>query len=137
MMSFGNDGKGSETADDVVLKVFFQAARRMRVLRAERFRQRRQDDQAIDDDALADGVVAGVGDRSAGIVVAITGDIDDAPLRLEGRALELVHGEVDGAADRGAPGERSWRLDQPVTEAARSRAVPYQCPLDHDIVHAY
>src|SRR6266853_610696 len=99
MMSFGDDGRGSETAGDVV--------------------------------------VAGLGDRSTRIVVAITGDIDDAPLRPEGRALELVHGEVDGAADRGAPGERSWRLDQPVTEAARSRAVPDQCPLDHDIVHAY
>src|SRR6266849_9078275 len=126
MMSFGNDGKGSETADDVVLKVFFQAARRMRVLRAERFRQRRQDDQAIDGDALADGLVAGVGDRSAGIVVAVTGDVDDPPLRPEGRALELAHGEVDGAGDRGAPGERSWRLDQPVTEAARGVAVAEQ-----------
>src|SRR5216683_1423060 len=117
-MSFGNDGKCSETADDVVLTVFFQAARRVRVLRAERFRQRRQDDQAIDGDA-------------------VTGDVDDPPLRPEGRALELAHGEVDGAGDRGAPGERSWRLDQPVTEAARGVAVPDQCPVDHDIVHAY
>src|SRR5258708_14278211 len=124
MMAFGNDGKCPETADDVVLKVFFQAARRMRVLRAERFRQRGQDDQAIDGDALADGVVAGVGDRATGIVVAVAGDVDDPPLRPEARALELAHGEIDGAADRGAPGKRSWRIDQPVTEAARGVAVP-------------
>src|SRR5712672_754699 len=112
MMSFGNDGECPETADDVVLKVFFQTARRMRVLRPERFRQRRQDDQAVDGDTLGDGLVAGVGDGATGIVVAVAGDVDDTPLRLERRTLELVHGEVDGAADRGAPGERSWRLDQ-------------------------
>src|SRR4029077_10067663 len=123
MMPFGNDGKRPETADDVVLEVFLQAARRMGVFRAERFRQGRQDDQTVDDDTLGDGLVAGVGDRAAGIVVAVTGDIDDAPLRPEGRALELAHREVDGARDRGAADERSWRLDQPVTEAAGGFAV--------------
>src|SRR5260370_38306760 len=107
MMPFGNDGECPETADDVVLKVFFQAARRMRVLRPERFRQRRQDDQAIDGDSLGNGLVAGVGDRATGIVVAVAGAVDDTALRLERRTLELVHGEGDASPDRGAPGERS------------------------------
>src|SRR5260370_23925226 len=106
-MSLGKEGKCPEPADDVVLKVFFQAARRMRVLRAERFPERRQDDQTIDGDTLADGVVASVGDRATGVIVAIAGDIDDTPIRLERRVLELSHGKVDGAADRGADGERS------------------------------
>ena len=39
LMSFGNDGEGPEAADDVVLEVFLQAARRIGVLRAERFRR--------------------------------------------------------------------------------------------------
>src|SRR5437762_7668835 len=123
MMSLGDDGERPETADDVVLEVFLQAARRMGVLRPERLRQRRQDDQAVDDDALGDGLVAGVGDQAAGIVVAVAGNVDDMPLRLERRALQLAYGEVDGAADRGAAGERSRRLDQPVAEGARRLAV--------------
>src|SRR5260370_38343498 len=97
-MSFGNDSERPETADDVVLKVFLQAALRMRVLRAERFRQRRQDDQPIGGDTLAEGIVAGVGDRAAGIVVAVAQAINNTPIRLERRAPALGHQKSHRAA---------------------------------------
>ena len=85
-VAFGDDGEGPEAADDVVLEVFLQAARRIGVLGAERFGKRRQDDQGVDGDALGQRLVAGIGDRPAGIVVAVARDVDDAPLRLEGRS---------------------------------------------------
>src|SRR5690606_18248032 len=58
---------------------------------------RLQDDrQSIDDNTVVDRPIAGGFHRTAGVVGAVTGNIDDAALASEALGPELVRREVDG-----------------------------------------
>src|SRR6266436_1940750 len=66
LIVLGSDHECAGTADDVVGIVSIE------------HRLDREDRQAIDADAGADGIVTGEGDQSAAIVGTVTGNVDDA-----------------------------------------------------------
>ena len=70
-------------ADDVVLVVFLEPAGRVGVLGVPGHRPVAENDQAVDDDALGERLVAREPDVTAGIVGAVAGDVDGATRRLE------------------------------------------------------
>ena len=87
-------------------------------------------------DAERQRFVARLTDVAAGIVGAVTRDIDGAPLGLERRPRELGHGGINAAADRGAVGERTRRFKQPVAKSLGGFRAINDRPVDHDLLVA-
>src|SRR5262249_4227518 len=69
----------------------------------------------------------------AGVVGAVTGDIDGAPPSVKGGARKLRHAGIDAATDRSAIGIIAWRFKQPVTESLTDRRTVDHRPIDHNL----
>src|SRR5262249_24201730 len=102
--------EGPRAADDIVAIVMIKPALRIGVFRVPGQRRFAQDRESIDRDSLGHRLVAQFSDVAAGIVGAVTGNVDGVAARSEWRAGKLGHGKFDGAADRGAIGEGARRF---------------------------
>src|ERR1700746_210781 len=94
--------EGARSADDIGAVIVIEPAGRIGVLRIPRQRSFAQDRESIDRDTLRHRLIAEFGHSAAGIIGAVTGNIDGLPARAKRRAGELGHSEFDGAADRSA-----------------------------------
>ena len=101
-------------ADDIVAIVIFQPARRIGVVGISGERRFAEDNQAVDGNALGQRLVARQRRLAAGIVGAVTGDIDGAAGGFERRLRRWVMAnsiapliEVRSANERGASKRRS------------------------------
>src|SRR5262245_59864670 len=101
----GHQNERARAADNVVLVVFLEAARRIGMLGVPRHRPVAQDDVPIDDDPFGNGLVAGKLHVAARIVGAVIGDVDGTARGAEWGTLQLSGRELDAAADRGTVGE--------------------------------
>src|SRR5262245_26402992 len=90
LVILSNHDEGAGPANHVVTVVAFEIRRRWLA----------QDHQPVDGDARGHGVVARKPDIAAGIVDSVAGHVDGT-VPFVGCALELTHGEVDPATDRG------------------------------------
>jgi hypothetical protein len=95
----------ARAADHIVLVVFLEPAGRIGVFGVPRHRPVAEDDEAVDHDPFGDRLVTGELDVAAGIVGAVSRDIDGTARTFERRTLQLGARELDAAADRGAVGK--------------------------------
>ncbi len=112
--------EGAGTADDVVVVVLVETG------------LERENRQAVDADTGSNRLVAGDGDRTAAIVGAVAGDVDDPAPALIGIPGKQRHCMIDGAADRGAAAKQLPRrtLDGGGENGCRF-LVTDPCPSDH------
>ncbi len=89
------------------------------------------DGEAVDGDARRQGLVASLGNRTAGIVSAIPRHVNDRPAGVEPGFAEQVHPFVDPAADGRAAIEAARGGAQGVGEGGRRGVVADDRPVQH------
>src|SRR6516225_6351070 len=128
--------EGAGSADDLGAVIMIEPAGRVGVLRIPQQRSFAQDRESIDRDSLRHGLIAQFGHIAAGIVGAVTGNIDGLAARAKWRPGELDHSELDGAADRGAIGERPRRFQQAIAEIFRRCGIADRHPINDGALRA-
>src|ERR1700749_2432355 len=99
--------KGARAADDILAIPLREASRRLGVKGIGGIWLIIDDCKPVDSDPLRHRLATCVGDSPAGIVGAVDESVDDAPAGVRLRRGKTLHGEVDGAADRGPPDKRA------------------------------
>ena len=126
--------KSARTADDVLAIPFGQAARRLGVERIARVRLIVDDGEPVDRHPLPHRLVTRIGDRPAGIVGAVAGDVDNVPVGARLRGRKALHRKIDRAADRGAPDERARRCEDRRRKPTGILLVADHRPVGDDVL---
>ncbi len=90
------------------------------------------DGEAVDGDACRHRLVAGVAHRAAGVVGAVAGHVDDAPVGGGADLRQVGAAEIERGADGGAADESARRGEQRCREGGGALAVADHRPIgDH------
>src|SRR5262249_36132326 len=130
----GHQNERARAADNVVLVVFLEAARRIGMLGVPRHRPVAQDDEPIDDDPFGNGLIARKLYVTARRVGAVAGDVDGTASGAEWGTLQLSGRELDAAADRGTVGERARQFQELIAEFACRVGAVDDGPINHELL---
>src|SRR5262252_9215322 len=125
--------EGSGAADHVVAVIGIKATRRIGVRGIPRplFGQ---DDETVDGDPFGKRLVTRVDDGAADILGAVTRYVDSVAVGVERCTVELRHGKIDAAADRGSVAEGARCLDDLGGKIPGGGLVANDGPVDDDLL---